>query len=77
MAKNYFENVYLGKKAANDTLKTSKQLQKILTAKAVNRSIDSKKLTNSDYKKMHVNSPKTSKKGQMDLSAFINPFELI
>lgn len=77
MVKNYFENVYLGKKAANDTLKTSKQLQKFLTTKALNNSIDSRKLTNGDYKKMRVNIPKVSKAGQTDLSALINPFEHI
>ncbi len=74
---NYFENIYLGKKDANNSLKTSKKLQKLLCVKALTRSIDSKRLSTSDLKRMNTNKLNASQVGKIDFDDFIRPYDLI
>ena len=68
----YFEKTYLQKNQNNISIKESKKLQKLLSAKALAGSIDSKKLNNSDLKRM--TKLKTSPTAYFNAESYINPF---
>jgi hypothetical protein len=74
---NYFENIYLGKQDANDSLKGNKKLQKLLTVKALTSSIDSKKLSTKDLKRMNPKKLNASAIGKIDFESFIRPYDFI
>lgn len=74
---NYFENIYLGKQDANSSLKGNRQLQKLLTVKALTSSIDSKKLSTNDLKRMNPKQLKASEIGKIDFDSFIRPYDFI
>lgn len=74
--KNYFESVYLGKNNA-DTLKENKKLQKLLTMKALNSSVDSKPLTTADLKRMSHKKINACKIAAIDFDSYIFPYECI
>ena len=74
---NYFENIYLGKKSQNKQLNTSKKLQKLLTVKALKSSIDSKKLSAKDFKKLQPEKMGACKIAEIDFESYIRPYEII
>jgi hypothetical protein len=74
---NYFENIYLGKQDANESLKTSQKLQKLLCVKALTRSIDSKRITIADLKRMNTKKLNSMQVGKIDFDNFIRPYDLI
>ena len=74
---NYFENIYLGKMSQNKQLTASKKLQKLLTVKALTSSIDSKKLSVSDFKKLQTKKIGTCKIAEIDFESYIRPYEII
>lgn len=74
---NYFENIYLGKMSQNKQLTASKKLQKLLTVKALTSSIDSKKLSVSDFKKLRPKKLETCKIAEIDFEGYIRPYEII
>ncbi|MFL5752516.1 MAG: hypothetical protein ACJ76F_03845 [Bacteroidia bacterium] len=73
---NYFEAVYLGKNSEN-TLKENRKLQKLLTVKALNSSVDSRPLSTSDLKKMSNKEMNRSKMSTIDFDSYIFPYECI
>ncbi len=74
---NYFENIYLGKKTQNISIKTSKRLQKLLTVSALTSSVDSKKLSAKDLKKLQTKKMNTCKIAEVDFDSYIRPYEFI
>ncbi|HEY1038161.1 MAG TPA: hypothetical protein VGF30_02075 [Bacteroidia bacterium] len=74
---NYFENVYLGKRVQNDSLKTSRRLQKLMTVKALTSSIDSRKLNARDLKKLNTKKMDACKIAEVDFESYIRPYEVI
>lgn len=67
---NYFEKVYLGKK--NSTVE-SKRIQKLLSAKALVSSTDSRGLSTADLKRML---PKNITVSEVDFESIMNPFDM-
>ncbi len=74
---HYFENIYLGKKSQNSQMMASKKLQKLLTVKALTSSIDSKKLSANDFKKLRPKKLETCKIAEIDFESYIRPYEVI
>ena len=71
---NYFEEVYLGKKGIENSVRESKKLQKLLGVKALRNSIRSGGITTIDLQKINKNKPTTS--FSMDIDNFLLPFDL-
>jgi CRISPR/Cas system CSM-associated protein Csm4 (group 5 of RAMP superfamily) len=71
----YFEKTYLQKNQTNISVKESKRLQKLLSAKAFACSADSKRLSTADLKKMMK--PKTSPGLNFNVDSYIHPFDMI
>ena len=76
---HYFEKVYLGKNKKGNNISTteSKRLQKLLSAKALAQSSDSRGINTADLKRMMRNDIKLSKTEIIDFESIINPFELM
>ena len=76
---HYFEKVYLGKddKGNNISTSESKRLQKLLSAKALTSSVDSRGIKNVDLKRMMRKEISLSKTEIIDFESIINPFELV
>jgi hypothetical protein len=74
--KNYFENVYLGKKSENMLLENRK-LQKLLTMKALNSSVDSRPLTTADLKRLSNKKMSACRITGIDFDNYIFPYECI
>lgn len=72
---NYFENTYLKKDQVNISVKESKKLQKLLSAKALASSADSKGLSTIDLKRMAT--LKASPVSYFNTESYIHPFDLI
>jgi len=70
---NYFEKTYLQKNQSNISIKESKKLQKLLSAKAFAGSTDSQKLNAADLKRM--TKLKTSPVATFNVESYINRFE--
>ncbi|MGZ3921246.1 MAG: hypothetical protein ACXVPW_18785, partial [Bacteroidia bacterium] len=68
---NYFEEVYLGKKGIESSVKESRKLQKLLTAKALKSSIQYGGITPVDFKNMYKDKPKNS--FTTDIDSFLLP----
>lgn len=71
----YFEKTYLKKSQANISVKESKKLQKLLSAKALASGADSKGLSTADLKRMMK--PKTSPVIDFNVESYIHPFDAI
>ena len=75
---HYFEKVYLGKDNKGNNISTteSKRLQKLLSAKALAHSVDSRGIKTADLKRMM---PKItlSKNETIDFESIMNPFEFV
>jgi len=71
---NYFEDVYLEKKGNEISILESKRLQKLLSVKALNNSVNSGGVTEDDLKKTII--PKTATSFTMDIDNFLLPFDL-
>ena len=74
--KNYFETVYLGKNSGN-MLTENKKLQKLLSLKALNSSVDSRPLRTNDLKKISRNKICSSSLTAIDFDNYIFPYECI
>ena len=74
--KNYFEAVYLGKNSES-MLKENKNLQKLLTLKALNSSVDSRPLSTNDLKKMSRKKISACTITAIDFDNYIFPYECI
>ena len=72
---NYFEKTYLKNKQINFSIKESKKLQKLLSAKALASSADSKGLNTADLKRMMKQ--KTSPVIDFNVESYIHPFDVI
>ena len=70
---SYFEKTYLQKKQITISIKESKRLQKLLSAKAFAGSKDSTKLNTADLKRM--TKLKTSPVANFNTESYINWFE--
>ena len=75
IAMTYFERTYLQKNKTNISIKESKKLQKLLSAKALASSSDSKGLNTADLKRMMK--PKTSPIMDFNVESYIYPFDMI
>jgi hypothetical protein len=73
---NYFEMVYLGKNN-EQLLKGNQNLQKLLTAKALTSSIDSKRITSADLRRLAPKKLKGCNIITIDFDGFIKPYECI
>jgi hypothetical protein len=73
---NYFENVYLGKNTEG-SLSENKMLQKLLSIKALSSSIDSRPLSNADYKKLAEKTKNPGSETAIDFESYIHPYECI
>ena len=71
----YFEKTYLTNKSVNISVKESKKLQKLLSAKALVGSADSKGLSTLDLKRM--SKLKASPVAYFNTESYIHPFDLI
>jgi hypothetical protein len=71
----YFEKTYLKSKSVNISVKESKKLQKLLSAKALASSADSKGLNTVDLKKMSIF--KASPEIYFNTESYIHPFDSI
>ena len=71
----YFEKTYLKRNQVNISVKESKKLQKLLSAKALAGSTDSKGLNTADLKRMMK--PKTSPFIDFNIENYIHPFDVI
>ena len=71
----YFEKTYLQKNQTNISIKESKKLQKLLSAKALAGSSDSKGLSTMDLKRMMR--LKTSPCTDFNIESYIHPFDMI
>ena len=71
----YFEKIYLQKKQNTICVTESKKLQKLLSAKALASSADSKGLSTVDLKKMAK--IKTSPSIPFNVDEYIHPFDMI
>ena len=74
---HYFEKVYLGKNENNISITESKRLQKLLGAKALAQSSDSRGINTADFKRMMQKKICLSKTETIDFESIINPFELV
>lgn len=74
---NYFENIYLGKAFNKKALSASKNLQKLLSSRAIRNSKDSSKLTATDYKNLQPKKMQNSKIAEIDFDNYIRPYEVI
>ena len=70
----YFEKNYLQKKANNLSIKESKKLQKLLSAKAMTN-VDSKKLSTADLKRMAK--LKSAPIASFSVESYISPFDTV
>ncbi len=70
----YFERTYLQKNQTNISIKESKKLQKLLSAKALASSSDSKGLSTADLKRMMK--LKTSPCADFNVESYIHPFDI-
>ena len=71
----YFEKTYLKNNQTNISVKESKKLQKLLSAKALASSADSKGLSTVDLKRMST--LKASPVAYFNTESYIHPFDLI
>ncbi len=76
---HYFEKVYLGKNKKGNNISTteSKRLQKLLSAKALAQSSDSRGINSADLKRMMHKEINLSKIESIDFESILNPFELV
>lgn len=72
---NYFEKKYLKKNKNDLSIKESKKLQKLLSAKALSGSLDSKKFHSSDLKRMA--SLQAAPQPYFNIENYIHPFDTI
>jgi len=71
----YFEKTYLQKNQNNISIKESKKLQKLLSAKAFAGSADSRKLNTADLKRM--TKLKTKPTVYFNIEGYICPFDIV
>jgi hypothetical protein len=72
---SYFEKTYLQKNQSNISVKESKKLQKLLSAKAFAGSNDSKGLSTADLKRM--TKLKTGPAAYFNVESYIHPFDTV
>ena len=70
----YFEKTYLQKKSSSISIKESKKLQKLLSAKALTN-VDSKRLSSTDLKRM--TKLKSAPTASFSIESFISPFDAV
>ncbi len=71
----YFEKTYLQKNKNNISVKESKKLQKLLSAKAFAGGADSQRLNAADLKRM--TKLKTSPAPYFNIESYIHPFDAV